>query len=485
MVLNIVTTTMPHPSPRIDHSTPPAHRAPVPRARTHRAPVHRAPAHRAPARDGVLRVASRTFGCRPPVFRALRPFAGSICIALAVVVCEKSEASAQLPPPIPPGPATVSFGGFRSPPDIPAASAGRATIQAGKATIGRGATPIERKAVTIEWGATIEREAWIMGTRARVRLTAASRSVGIAASEAALLAMTAAEELLSTWRNDSALSRLNTSEPGTVATPPPGLASVLAELVPWTARTGGAFHPAVGALIDAWDLRGGGRVPSESRLRAALAATGDAGMRLAADGAVTRRQPAAWLDAGAFGKGAGLRSARDSARVRGAYAGVLDLGGQLVVFGHEPVEIAVAHPNDRLVPVMSLKVANASVATSGQSERSVGVGTERLGHILDPRTGLPAPPWGSVTVVAADPLVADVLATALYVLGPADGLPLAESLDGVAALFLSSSSEGSELRVEHDSEMRSLVRDPTRHATDVPLRPFVPLTPPTSSEYPR
>ena len=42
----------------------------------------------------------------------------------------------------------------------------------------------------------------------------------------------------------------------------------------------------------------------------------------------------------------------------------------------------------------------------------------RWGHILDPRTGRPAPAWGSVTVVSADPLEADAMATALYIMGP-------------------------------------------------------------------
>ena len=59
---------------------------------------------------------------------------------------------------------------------------------------------------------------------------------------------------------------------------------------------------------------------------------------------------------------------------------------------------------------------------------------------MDPRTGRAVPPWGSVTVVAADPLVADILSTALFVMGPDEGMAWARGRSDVAALFLRRSS---------------------------------------------
>jgi thiamine biosynthesis lipoprotein len=83
--------------------------------------------------------------------------------------------------------------------------------------------------------------------------------------------------------------------------------------------------------------------------------------------------------------------------------------------------------------VARLEVHGVSVATSGVSERP--------GHLLDPRTGLAAPAWGSVTVVSPDPFEADVLSTALYVMGPERGLAWARA-EGVAALFLATEDAG-------------------------------------------
>jgi thiamine biosynthesis lipoprotein len=110
----------------------------------------------------------------------------------------------------------------------------------------------------------------------------------------------------------------------------------------------------------------------------------------------------------------------------------LDLGGQVLALGTDPDgrtwQVPVADPRDRGKTVAVLGVTGVSVSTSGDSERSREAGGRRIGHILDPRTGEPAPDFGSVTVVAPTGLVADVLSTAFFVLGPERGLALSEKL---------------------------------------------------------
>lgn len=322
--------------------------------------------------------------------------------------------------------------------------------------------------------ARVTRTAWLMGTRARIDVEGRSRAEAIDASEAVLRVMSSAEERLSTWRDDSELTRLNRLPPGTTDRPDGELAALLAEVASWVGRTGGAFDPAVGALVDAWDLRGSGRVPSPDEIRAARSASGRSGIHVdPSTGAVTRQADAAWLDAGAFGKGAALRRARLKLEEHGVRAAVLDLGGQVTVFGPEPLTVSVAHPTDRDTPVFRLEVADASVATSGQSERGFDVDGERLGHILDPRDGRPVPAWGSVTVVAPDPLTADILSTALYVMGPGTGLQWATERE-VAALFSVVTDSGLAQRMTPAMEShavehaRKLGRD-TRFTLDQPL----------------
>jgi thiamine biosynthesis lipoprotein len=65
---------------------------------------------------------------------------------------------------------------------------------------------------------------------------------------------------------------------------------------------------------------------------------------------------------------------------------------------------------------------------------------------MDPRTGRPAAPWGSVTVLSPDPLVADILSTALFVMGPEAGLAWADRHPGIGAVFLVRRPGGLEVR---------------------------------------
>jgi thiamine biosynthesis lipoprotein len=98
--------------------------------------------------------------------------------------------------------------------------------------------------------------------------------------------------------------------------------------------------------------------------------------------------------------------------------------------------IPIAHPTQRARPAAWLRLRKGSVSTSSQSERFVRAGGRRIGHVLDPRTGQPVPAWGSVSVVADDPTVADVASTALLVLGPDSGLQWARIRNDVGVLFL-------------------------------------------------
>lgn len=283
-----------------------------------------------------------------------------------------------------------------------------------------------------------------MGTTLTGVVAAPTEAAGFGALEGVFAEIARLDGVLSSWREESEIGRLNASAPGEAVPVTPELGALLEEARGWGDRTGGAFDPAVGALVDAWGLRGAGRRPTAAELAEALAATGMRHFRADGEGrAVARLHPAAWLDTGGFGKGAALRGAREALAGAGVSDALLDFGGQLLALGSGPGEgdgtgweVRVAHPSRRDEPALGLRVRDASVSTTSQSERFVVAAGERLGHVLDPRTGEPVPAWGSVTVVAEDPMVADVLSTALFVMGPEAGMEWARARDDVGVLFL-------------------------------------------------
>jgi thiamine biosynthesis lipoprotein len=281
-----------------------------------------------------------------------------------------------------------------------------------------------------------------MGTRLRATVAAPTEEAATAAIETVFAEVRRLEAVLSSWRGESELSRLNSAPVGAATDVSAELFGLLQEVRGWSEASGGAIDPAVGALIDAWGLRGDGRRPSEDELSQALSWSGRDAFELdEGSSRVTRRAEGGWITAGAFGKGAALRSAVGLLRRAGVESALFDFGGQIAAVGTSPEgsawTVGVAHPSRRDRAALELRLENVSAATSGASERYVEVDGQRFGHVLDPRSGRPVAAWGSATAVAADPMVADLVSTAVFVLGPEAGLRWADTLDGVGVLVLS------------------------------------------------
>jgi thiamine biosynthesis lipoprotein len=74
-----------------------------------------------------------------------------------------------------------------------------------------------------------------------------------------------------------------------------------------------------------------------------------------------------------------------------------------------PWPIGIAHPDDPTSVISVVDVLDASIATSGTSQRGE--------HVIDPRTGEPARGARQATVIGPDGALADAYATALVVCG--------------------------------------------------------------------
>lgn len=273
----------------------------------------------------------------------------------------------------------------------------------------------------------IDRQADAMGATLSMTLEAPDRRGAVAASEAVLSAVGAADALLSPARPDSRVSELNSIPVGTTAPIDPALCSTLQEVDSVAGQAPGAFDPVIGSLVKVWDLEGDGRVPSVMELAAARRAAGSGGMTLDLVHCTAQRlAAAAAFEPWGFVKGYTLRAARDSLLAHGIHSARLEFGDQVLVLGPAvqggPWRVPIASPEDQQGDVFTLWLVNGSASTSTQSARFVRAAGQTIGHILDPRTGTPVSGWGSLTVVAQDPLRADVLSTALFVLGPDSAL---------------------------------------------------------------
>lgn len=265
------------------------------------------------------------------------------------------------------------------------------------------------------------RARWLMGTVLEVRLPASPDADALA--DAAFSAVEEAERAVSTWRDDTELSRLH-GEAGTLAREvSEPLAQALDAAVRLRDETGGAFDPALGALAAAYDLRGPGRWPSPDERARALSLAGARALRW--DGAsrrLTLADPAVRLDLDGIAKGVALDRAAERLRREGVRKALLNFGGQLLAIGppagEPPFEALVSSPDGDHHPLLAVPLRDGSLSTSSDSERRRLVDGRPAGHLLDPRTGLFAPYRGSVTVLARTGVEADALSTAGFVLGP-------------------------------------------------------------------
>ncbi|MDQ2969738.1 MAG: FAD:protein FMN transferase [Acidobacteriota bacterium] len=252
----------------------------------------------------------------------------------------------------------------------------------------------------------------------------------------AFAAVGSVETRLSNWKPDSELSRANRRAARAPVALSPATFRSLSAAFDLAAESEGAFDPTVGAVTEGLELTGGPVAPE--RAAAGAAAVGYRFARLEPAGrTLAFERPGVSIDSGAFGKGEALDRAAAALRRGGVEAARLNFGGQILVFGtatpagrrHRYRRLAVAAPDLSGRIARGIVAGDGSLSTSGEAEKP--------GHLIDPRTGRAAAFHGSASVVADTALRADALSTALFVLGPEEGVAFADRR-GIAALFLSS-----------------------------------------------
>ncbi len=204
----------------------------------------------------------------------------------------------------------------------------------------------------------------------------------------------------------------------------------------------GAFDPSIAPLLELWGFSDGNyRVPPESEIEALLPLIDYTQVKTdRSRQEISLLREGVCLDLGAIAKGYIVDRGLDRLRREGIGEGFIDAGGDIGIVGPkpdgQPWRIGIRHPREKEKILAVIPLTSGAVATSGDYERMFEEGGQRYHHILDPHTGYPANRLLSATVVASTATEADALSTALFVLGPEEGLKLIESLAGVEAILI-------------------------------------------------
>jgi thiamine biosynthesis lipoprotein len=271
------------------------------------------------------------------------------------------------------------------------------------------------------------------------------------ALRAALDAVLLVDHLMSLYRADSEVSRLNRD--GTLAQAHEHTRAVLAYAQSLSARTQGAFDITVQPLWEIYaEAKKSESLPAATALQKARARVNWKALVLASAPAARLTRPDMRITLNGVAQGYAADMALQILRARGITDALIDTGE----FGAEgrnasqqPWTVGIAHPRAPDSLIASVQMDGRFVATSGDYATSF-TPDFLYHHIFEPNSGVSPRQWASVVVAARTGLEADGLSTALMVLGETRGRALLAQSPGSDAMWIDK-----QMRVTQTGGMRA------------------------------
>jgi len=291
----------------------------------------------------------------------------------------------------------------------------------------------------------------VMGTFARIVAIAANSSAANKCIQAGFEQLESIDNQMSGYKTDSELTRLNTAAYERPVQVSPPLFEVLQSSIAFSRKTEGAFDITVGPLVDLYHSAADEKVaPSPEQIEQAKEKVGFEKLKLDEQNKTVKFTVNGMkLDLGGIAKGYAIDKAVEAMQNCGALGGIVDVGGDIRCFGapprdkntwlvglQDPTETEVAIGTGKLL--LTLKVSDAAVTTSGDYRRFVLIDGKKYSHIMNRDTGSSADGLSSVTIISKNATEADALATAVSVMGQEKGLALIEKIPQTEAILISS-----------------------------------------------
>jgi len=300
----------------------------------------------------------------------------------------------------------------------------------------RDVTPskVERKDAAM--GTSVQ---FIVYTNAQVNIAVANAAIDSAIDEIRRL-----EALLSEWRDDSDVGRVNQAS-GDWVNVRPETAEVIDEAL-WISRAShGAFDITFHTMGDLWKFGTAGdaapQLPPRAEVDKRRALVNYRRIEFDRVKGRVRVPKGRKIGLGGIAKGYIVDRAVATLKRAGLRSFLVQAGGDLYGAGHKPDGSHwVTGIQDPRGPEGSyfatVELEDHAFSTAGDYARSYVINSRRYHHIIDPRTGYPATASRSVTVYASDALTADMIDDAVFIMGPDKGLALADSLEGVGVVIV-------------------------------------------------
>jgi thiamine biosynthesis lipoprotein len=289
------------------------------------------------------------------------------------------------------------------------------------------------------------------------------------AVEAALDEVDRIDRLMSHYKPDSPLSRLNREAAAGPVGVDPELLAFIAEALRYGRDSQGAFDITVGPLMKTWGFfRGEGRLPSSGELEALRGRIGYQHVHVdQGDGTIRFDQPGVELDLGGIAKGYAVDRAIGVLRRAGITTAFVSAGGSTVYGlgappGETGWEVRLQDPLDARRVALVARIRDRAFSVAGTSEKFFEVDGVRYSHIMDPRTLRPVQGVLTVAVSTDTGTAGDAMDDVLFVLGVEASRRCLPRLPRVNATFFLPGGRGGWRSVEvHGGQVDDRV-DPKR-----------------------
>ncbi len=295
-----------------------------------------------------------------------------------------------------------------------------------------------------------EDEQAIMGTPIRVELWSDDASEAKAAIKAVMSEMQRIDALMSPFKDNSELARINRQAGDTPVILSKELFQLILRAETVSEMTGGVFDLSFASVGYLYDYRKGIH-PSTKEIKAQLPAVNYRAIKLdSKTRSIFFSLPGMRIDLGGIAKGYAVDKAAHLLRQRGIQHALVSAGGDSRLLGDRhgrPWMIGIRHPRDtpkkttaekaRTSPVV-LPLSNIAISTSGDYERFFIRDGVRYHHIINTKTGRAARASQSATVIGPDATLTDALSTSVFILGAKKGIALINRLPGFDAVVIDS-----------------------------------------------
>jgi thiamine biosynthesis lipoprotein len=295
--------------------------------------------------------------------------------------------------------------------------------------------------------ALVERTFVSMGSSLKVAIWTSDEGQAAAAADRVHREFDRLESLLSIWQPGSDVVRLNAAAGRQPVSVSNETLEVLTAARMGSEYTNGKFDITFGALADIWkfDHDQDNRIPSRREIDARLPLVDFRAVHVdAGEGTAFITSAGVRVHLGGVGKGYAIDVGVSLLRQQGFTDFLIQAGGDMYAAGTNngsPWRLGIADPRGTHEAFAALEVRDATLSTSGDYERSFVKDGVRYHHLIDPDRGEPARGCRSVTIVTSRATLADVLSTGVFIMGPAAGMALIETLPDVEGVIVSSSNE--------------------------------------------